>query len=164
MDLVLGSRFAVMFFARGVIPNPFDIRFQRVSGLTATVQTSTVHEGGENRFSHRLPKRVDYGNLVLERGFMTGSPLAAGLPLSPLDVEFNKAMTLFQFSPSNVLVSVLGESGLPIAGWMFIRAYPVRWATADLTANEGEVLIDTLELSYQRMRPIRSVVGALAAS
>ena len=30
-DLVLGFRFGVFFFAGGVIPNPLDIRFQKVS-------------------------------------------------------------------------------------------------------------------------------------
>lgn len=58
MDLVLGSRFAAIFFVGGVVPNPLDIRFQRVSGLSATIETTTVHEGGQNLYSHRLPKRI----------------------------------------------------------------------------------------------------------
>lgn len=146
MDLVLGSRFAVFFLHGGVGFNPLDIRFQRVSGLSATVETSTVNEGGENRYTHRLPRRVGYGNLILERGFVVGSLL---------NLEFNAAMSLFQFAPSNVMVSVLGETGVPLAGWMFIRAYPVRWATADLSASEDRVLIDTLELSYEYMLTLR---------
>ena len=91
MDLVLGSRFAAMFFAAGVVPNPIDIRFQRVSGLTATIETTTLNEGGQNLYSHRLPKRVGYSNLVLERGFVVGSPL---------NIEFDVAMSLFKFVPS----------------------------------------------------------------
>ncbi len=146
MDLVLGSRFAVFFLHGGVGFNPLDIRFQRVSGLSATVETSMVNEGGENRYTHRLPRRVGYGNLILERGFVVGSLL---------NVEFNSAMSLFQFTPSNVMVSVLNETGTPLAGWMFIRAYPVRWATADLSASEDRVLIDTLELSYEYMLTLR---------
>lgn len=146
MDLVLGSRFAVVFLAGGVVPNPLDIRFQRVSGLAATVETTTVHEGGQNLYSHRLPRRVGYSNLILERGFVIGSPL---------NLEFNAAMALFQFAPSNVMVSVLDATAMPLAAWLFIRAYPVRWATADLSATEDRVLIDTLELSYQHMLAMR---------
>ena len=33
MDLLLGFRFGVFFFSGGVVPNPIDVRFQKVSGL-----------------------------------------------------------------------------------------------------------------------------------
>ena len=71
-DLILGFRFGVSFFVGGVLPNPLDIRFAKVSGLSAEVKTTTVIEGGENRYTHRLPDRVDYGNLVLEAGWWSG--------------------------------------------------------------------------------------------
>lgn len=146
MDLVLGSRFAVFFFAGGVAPNSIDIRFQKVSGLSATVETITVNEGGQNLYSHRLPRRVGYGNLLLERGFVVGSPL---------HLEFSAAMSLFQFAPSNVMVTLLDGSAAPLAAWMFLKAFPVRWATAELEASEDRVLIDTLELSYASMQAMR---------
>lgn len=145
-DLVLGFRFAVIFFAGGVVPNPIDIRFHKVSGLSATVETTPLAEGGENLYTHKLPKRVGYGNLVLERGFVVGSPL---------NIEFNAAMSLFTFVPSNVMVTLLGESGAPLSAWLFLKAYPVRWATADLNAGDERVLIDTLELAYTRMQALR---------
>lgn len=146
MDLVLGSRFAAVFFIGGVVPNPIDIRFQRVSGLSATVETTTVNEGGQNLYTHRLPRKVGYGNLTLERGFVIGSPL---------NIEFNLAMSLFQFAPSNVMITLLSADATPLAAWLFLKAYPVRWATADLSASEDKVLIDTLELSYTSMQALR---------
>lgn len=146
MDLVLGSRFAAVFFIGGVVPNPIDIRFQRVSGLSATIETTTVNEGGQNLYTHRLPRKVGYGNLTLERGFVVGSPL---------NIEFNLAMSLFQFAPSNVMITLLAADAAPLAAWLFLKAYPVRWATADLSASEDRVLIDTLELSYTSMQALR---------
>jgi phage tail-like protein len=146
MDLVLDSRFAAIFFVGGVVPNPLDIRFQRVSGLSATIETTTVNEGGQNLYTHRLPRRVGYGNLVLERGFVVGSPL---------NLEFNAAMTLFKLAPSNVMITLLDVNAAPLAAWMFLKAFPVRWATADLSASEDKVLIDTLELCYTRMQAMR---------
>lgn len=144
--LPLGHRFGVFFFAGGAVPNPLDIRFQRVSGLSAKVETRTVTEGGQNLYTHRLPKSVSYDNLVLERGFVVGSLL---------NIEFNVAMSAFKFAPSNVIVTLFSESAAPLAAWMFIKAYPVRWATADLNASEDRVLIDTLELAYTRMQALR---------
>jgi phage tail-like protein len=146
MDLVLNSRFAAIFFAAGVVPNPIDIRFQRVSGLSATIETTTVNEGGQNLYAHRLPRRVGYGNLILERGFAVGSPL---------NLEFNAAMTLFKFVPSNVMITLLDRDAAPLAAWMFHKAFPVRWATADLRATDDQVLIDTLELCYASMQAMR---------
>jgi phage tail-like protein len=146
MTLPLSSRFAVVFFALGVVPNPIDLRFQRVSGLSASISTVTVREGGQQLYTHRLPDMVSYGNLVLERGFMVGSPL---------NIEFNVVFSLMKFAPSNVMITLLNEDAVPIAGWMFVQAFPVRWATADLDASRDEVLIDTLELAYTRMQAIR---------
>jgi phage tail-like protein len=142
----LGFRFAVFFLAGGVLPNPLDIRFQRVSGLSASIDTHTVNEGGQNLYTHRLPRKISYGNLVLERGFVVGSPL---------NLELNAAMSLFKFAPSNVMVTLLGDTALPLAAWMFIKAYPVKWSTADLDARDDKVLIDTLELAYTRMQALR---------
>jgi phage tail-like protein len=145
-DPILGFRFGVFFFAGGVLPNPLDIRFARVSGLSAEVTTSAVVEGGQNLYTHRLPDRVEYGNLVLERGKVVGSPL---------DLELEAALTFFKFSPSNVIVTLFGEDKAPLAAWMFIKAYPVKWSTADLDASEARVLIDTMELAYTRMQILR---------
>lgn len=142
----LGHRFAVFFFVAGVLPNPLDIRFQKVSGLSARVELGTVQEGGQNLYSHRLPKRIGYENLVLERGFVVGSPL---------NIEFNAAMSRFEFLPSNVMVTLFSEDGIPTAGWMFIKAFPVRWVTADLEGSSDKILIDTLELAYTRMQALR---------
>lgn len=142
----LGFRFGVFFFAGGTIPNPLDFRFRKVSGLGATVATRSLNGGGQNLYSYKLPERVQYENLVLERGLALGSPLAA---------EFNAAMTLFQFTPSNVLVSLLDESGVPLSSWLFTNAYPVKWSAAPLDADSNQVVIETMELAYQRMQPIR---------
>jgi len=146
VDLILGFRFGVFFFAGGVIPNPLDIRFQKVSGLSAEVKTTPLSEGGQNLYTHRLPEKIDYKNLVLERGMVVGSPL---------NLEFNAVMSLFKFYPSNVLVTLFNAEQIPVAGWLFIKAYPVKWATSDLDAAEKALVIDTLELANTRMQIMR---------
>lgn len=142
----LGFRFSVFFFMGGVVPNPLDIRFSKVSGLSSTIETQPLNEGGQNLYTHRLPKRVQYENLVLERGMAVGSLLVA---------EFNATLSLFKFNPSNVLVTLLDETGLPISGWLFMTAYPVKWTVSDFVADQNQVVIETMELAYQRMQPIR---------
>ncbi len=143
---LLGFRFGVFFFVGGVQANPFDIRFKKVSGLAATVTTEDRPEGGQNLYTQKLPKSISYGNLVLERGMVVGSPL---------NVEFNVAMSTFQFMTSNVLVTLFNEGGVPVSAWLFLKAFPVKWSTSDLDAEAKTLVIDTLELAYARMQAVR---------
>jgi phage tail-like protein len=142
----LGFRFGVIFLAGGVLQNPLDIFFQKVSGLGSTVETILVEEGGQNLYTQSLPKKIKYQNLVLERGLVA---------ISPLSIEFNATMSMFKFSPSNVLVTLLDNTRIPIAGWLFMNAYPVKWSISDLDANANAVVIEHMELTYQRMQVMR---------
>lgn len=145
-DPILGMRFGVLFLAGGVIPNPLDIRFQKVSGLSAEVETDSVAQGGQNLYTQRLPKGVKYGNLVLTRGMVVGSPL---------NIEFNATLSLFKFVTSNVMVTLLAEDKMPLAAWLFLKAFPVKWSTSELSATEPSLVIDTMELAYTRMQVLR---------
>lgn len=142
----LAFRFGVLFMINGVIPNLIDILFQKVSGLGSAIETQGVEEGGQNLYTQHLPKKVTHEHLVLERGLAVGSPLA---------IEFNIAMSRFKFKPSNVLVTLLDPTRAPIAAWLCLRAYPVKWHVADLDATANSVVIEQLELSYQRLQVIR---------
>jgi phage tail-like protein len=141
-----GFHFMVVFFIGGLLPNPLDIRFRKVTGLTAEIETQPLKEGGENLFTHRLPTGIKYGNLTLERGMVVGSPL---------NIEFNVAMTTMKFAPGNVLVALLNDQSIPIAGWLFIKSYPVKWSVSDLDADQNAVVIDTMELAYTRFQILR---------
>lgn len=144
-------RFMVSFLVGGVFPNPLDIRFQKVSGLSAHIETREIRQGGENLFVQRLPNRVTYSNLVLERGMVVGSA-------SPLTIEFNLAMSTLTLVPGNVLVMLLNEEDNPIVAggsWLLQQAYPVKWSVSDLNATVNDVMIETLELTYGRLQSVR---------
>jgi phage tail-like protein len=143
---IIGMRFAVLFMVGGVLPNPLDLRFSKVSGLSMKVETESVSEGGQNLYTQQLPKGVSHGNLVLERGMVVGSPL---------NLEFNASLSTFKFVTSNVLVTLLSEDGLPMAAWLLMKAWPVSWSTSDLDASTPGLVIDTMELAYARMQVLR---------
>ncbi len=142
----LGFRFRVLFLSQGVIPNQSDIFFQKVSGLGSTVETYTVEEGGQNLYTGLRPKKVTHENLVLERGLAIRSPLG---------VEFNAAMSLFVFMPSNILIMLLDSTSQPIASWLCMNAYPVKWSVSDLDANNNGIVVEHMELAYERLQVIR---------
>jgi phage tail-like protein len=141
----LGFRFGVLFFAGGAVPNPLDTLFQKVSGIGSSVETYAQEEGGQNLYTQLLPKKIQHENLMLERGLVVRSPLG---------VEFTVAMSLFKFSPSNVLVTLLDTTSNPIAGWLFLKAYPVKWSISDLDATANAIVIEQMELTYQQMKRI----------
>ena len=64
-------------------------------------------------------------------------------------------MSLFKFKPSNVLVTLLDNTRIPIASWLFMKAYPVKWSVSDLDATANTVVTEHMELTYQRMQTIR---------
>jgi phage tail-like protein len=141
-----GFHFAVIFFSGGTVPDALDMRFKKVSGLGSEIETITYKEGGENLYTHRLPNRVSYHNLTLERGMVIGSPL---------NLEFNVAMSNYQFNPGNTLIALLDDDDLPVAAWLFLKTYPVKWSVSDLAADVNGLVIETLELAYTRFQVIR---------
>ena len=125
----------------GVVEN--DIRFQDVSGLTAEMGIEEIQEGGENRFSHRLPTRAKYTNLILKRGMLTDSGLIKW---------FTDAIENFEFTPSTVVVKLLDHDHEPLVTWNFIKAWPVKWVVSDFKATENSIVVETIELAYQYFR------------
>lgn len=117
-----------------------DVRFQEVSGLDAELSTEELKEGGENRFTHRLPQPSKYSNLVLKRGLMTDSGLIGW---------FRDAIESFVFEPRMVSVTLLDEESNALMAWNFVNAYPLKWSVSNLDANKNEVVVDTVELAYQ---------------
>src|SRR3954470_15954589 len=55
-----------------------DVRFQSVSGLSVEYDTEEYKEGGENRFTHKLPVRTKYADMVLKRGMLVGPSVLGG--------------------------------------------------------------------------------------
>ncbi len=141
----LGFRFNVFFAIGGVVPNLLDFMFQKVSGIGVTVATDTIEEGGQNLYTQSVPSKIQYENLVLERGVVVGSPLG---------IEFNAAMSRFKFSPSLVVVTLLDATYIPIVNWTFYKAFPVKWSWSDLDATENSIVIETMELTYQSFQTL----------
>lgn len=116
-----------------------EFEFQSVSGLTVTLETESIAEGGENRFKHKLPVKTSYPNLVLKRGLLVDSALIKWC---------RKAVEGFDITPTNIVISLLNEDHEPLMTWNVVHAYPVKWAMADFNAEESKLVIETIELVY----------------
>ncbi len=133
-----GFHFLVLF---EIVPQfPSDVEFQEVSGLNVEMEMESVKEGGEQRFVHELPVRAKYGDVTLKRGKFLGSGVLHWC---------RQALENFQFSPVNVLISLMNEEHIPLYNWYLINAIPKRLEVSSFNAQQSEVVIETLVLSYQ---------------
>lgn len=137
---------------------PQDFRFQSVSGLNVEIPTETVAEGGELRFKHQLPGVPQYGKLTLKRGLFQGSFI----------INWCKAaIERFEFTPANLLITLLNNRHLPVAVWHVFNAYPTKWSISEFNAEQSTVVLETLELTYQYYQTMGldiSPAGELSAS
>jgi phage tail-like protein len=122
-----------------------DIRFQSVTGLDSTLDTEQIKEGGENRFEHVLPVRRKYGPLTLKRGLLkqTDSKLTQWLKQA-----FDDEVVVPR--PA-VTISLLDEQHNALMHWTINNVWPRSWKIGELNAEQGAVLIETLELNYNRL-------------
>lgn len=135
-----GFYYKVEFLESSISGNKNDVRFQSVSGLSVEYDTEEFKEGGENRFTHKLPVRTKYADLVLKRGMLTDSTLTKWLL---------KAFRDREFSPSDLNVILMNEQGEPLRTWKVAHAVPKKWVISDLNAGENSIVIETMELLYQ---------------
>jgi phage tail-like protein len=140
-----GQRRKVSDTMKQLPSNAFDIRFQSVSGLDSMLDTETIKEGGENRFEHVVPVRRKYGPLVLKRGLLSPSE-------SKLTEWIKNALDNEYVEPVDTMnIFLLNEEGQVLMGWVANNVWPRSWKIGELNAERGEVLIETLELNYNRL-------------
>lgn len=139
----VGFHFKVEFDLSGINEN--DFRFQEVSGISTELETTSIKEGGENRFLHHLPVRAKYNDLVLKRGLLNDSTL----------LDWCKdAIENLSIAPTNVWVTLLNEQQEPLQTYSFINAWPKKWSISNFNAQESKLVVETLELAYQYFKII----------
>ncbi len=131
-----------------------DVKFQSVTGLDSTLDTETLKEGGENRFEHVIPTRRKFGPLVLKRGLLgpKTSAVTDWLKRTFEGEPFNIQSQNENFKViDSVTIKLLGEDHQPLMVWTVTNVWPRSWKIGELNAERGEVLIETLELNYNRL-------------
>jgi phage tail-like protein len=138
--------FMVQFNHNGKID---DIRFQSVTGLDSTLETEPLKEGGENRYEHVMPVRRKYGPLVLKRGLLKPEDSSLSRWLKG---AFDDDQECEMIEPiETVVIHLLNEDHDSLMHWTVNNVWPRSWKIGELNAEQGAVLIETLELNYNRL-------------
>ncbi len=134
----VGFHFLVTFQLFPQTPN--DSRFQEVSGLDVEMEMDPYTEGGQNRFSWKLPRRTRYSDLVLKRGMFMGSGIV---------LWCQNAFENFVFEPTNITIALLNKNHEPMQAWYVVNAIPKKWTISNFNAEQNSVVIESFTLSYQ---------------
>lgn len=124
-----------------------DVRFTEVSGLSVEMGTEEVAEGGENRFIQKYPVRAKYPELVLKRGLLKTSPVWDWV---------RQCIEDYNIEPKNIDVKLLNEEHQPLMTWHLVGAYPTKWSVSDFNSTANAVVVESLQLFYQRFSVDRS--------
>jgi phage tail-like protein len=131
--------------------------FSECGGLEMNVKYDEVREGGQNEFVHRLPGRVEYGNLVLKRGYVPADGNTEGLSeffrwcLSALNRPGSPVQR------RDVTVTLMSQGlGKRVHSWVFRSCYPVKWSGPAFKSGDNAIAIESLELAHEGLQ-IRSV-------
>jgi phage tail-like protein len=104
------------------------------------VEVVAYREGTDKVSSARLlPGRVEYGPVVLRKGF-AGDPAL-----------FQWWREVAQGTPArhDVSIVLLDEQRQEVARWLVRRAWPQKWVGPELNALGNDVAIETLELAHE---------------
>ena len=124
-------------------------RFMEVRGLEVTVETEELHEGGQNSFTHRLPGRMTWPNIVLKRGVTQNDTLLEWLNKSSGE-QF--AANGNKLQRSTAAVTLIGPSGTRLRSWEFDGAFPVKWTGPNFAVASSDMAVEELEITHHGFR------------
>jgi phage tail-like protein len=104
------------------------------------IETIEYREGGDKTSGARkLPGRVSYDNVVLQRGLAGRTDL----------YDWWRAVRDGAPDGRNVAIELLDEARAPVQRWLLRDAWPTRLAYSRLDGLGNEIAIETLELTYE---------------
>jgi len=132
--------------------------FHEVSGLSVRIEEEKIVEGGQNEFTHRVPGRMTWPNLVLKRGVTSNDALFSWLKRCSGEGFSGKGNKVERHTAHLVLLGPtmvgIGPAKIrePIRAWSFYDAFPVSWSGPTMSTSASEVATETLEVAHHGFR------------
>lgn len=123
--------------------------FRELQGLQVTVAVEEFREGGQNGFSHRVPGRMSWPNIVFRRGVTSGNALFDWLQKSSGE---GFATAGNKLTRSTGAVTALDHQGTRLRAWELIDVFPVRWKGPDFSVDSQNPLEEELEVAHHGFR------------
>lgn len=124
-------------------------RFMEITGLEVEVGVESVEEGGENGYSHKLPGRMSWPNLVLKRGITQNDSLLEWLNKSSGEGFTGQGNKLTR---SSAAITLMGPGGKRLRAWNFDGAFPIKWRGPSFAAGSTDMAVEELEIAHHGFR------------
>ncbi len=116
--------------------------FTECSNIGVKVEALKYREGGVQQLVHRLPGRVDYGDMTLRYGLTHSSDLWKWFLTAVEGRVERKNISIILMDPDGVTEALR---------WDLINAWPSAWRGAPLDAMGNEVAIESLTLVFESL-------------
>jgi phage tail-like protein len=120
--------------------------FTEVSGLSVSIDVEELAEGGQNQYTHKLPGRMKWPNLVLKRGVTNTDNLFQWFTQSSGDGFAGGGNKIVR---RNGAVELRDAAGKVVRRWEFVEAYPVKWSGPKLAASGRDLAVEELEVCHR---------------
>jgi len=117
--------------------------FTRCDGLRIDVEALKYREGGLNQIVHRIPGRVEYGDVTLEYGLTSSTECWQW---------FMKAVEGTVERKNVSIVMIDNDGSTRRMQWDLIDCWPSSWRGAPLDALSNEIAIESLTLVYGSLK------------
>ena len=119
--------------------------FSDVTGLSGELEVLPHPEGGQNTFVHQLPVRHTWGRITLKKGVVRDRSLwdwfRAGLG-NALGARRDGSIVLYD------------AAGQAAVTWAFKAGLAAKWTGPELTARDGAIAVESLEIVHQGLDQI----------
>ena len=115
--------------------------FSDCDGLEMTMDVKTIKEGGANGRAVRLTGTVSYGQLTLKRGMTANFDLWDWFAAVVIDPSIRASAEVVMLAPN----------GTERARFVLDRCIPMKLKAPALTAKDGAVAIEELQLAYESL-------------
>ena len=134
--------FAVEIRVEGVAEQVCDAAFAECDGLEMTMDVKTIREGGNNGKEIRLTGGLKYGQVTMKRG-MTAT--------FDLWDWFNRMLADPSLRAKAQVVIFANDGTTERARFVLSRCVPVKLKSPALSAKDGAVAIEELQLAYETL-------------
>lgn len=118
--------------------------FQEVTGISASIETIDLKEGGTNNTTRKLIGHTSYGNVTLKRGLV--------------DTEFIQWINDVingNIYRKDIIVTINDDTGEYIS-YKLLNTLPVKWEGPNLNVMNDSIAVETLELAVEGLVLITS--------
>ncbi|MFO8101352.1 MAG: phage tail protein [Dehalococcoidia bacterium] len=117
--------------------------FTEASGLEMELDIYEYEEGGNNLFTHKLPGRMKFPNVVLKSGVTDNNDLW----------EWFVKGASGRIEPQNISIILYDQTNTEVRRWNLTEAYPIKWTGPSFKAGENAIAVEKIEFAHKGVVP-----------